>query len=171
MSDGADLTVEGSTCTGHRFTALQAAVVSTSSGGYDVVAYLISRGGNANANDVMYYGVQYGDYEILQLLINGGGDINRTSGGELPLFTAIRLGTSLSTGTAGTTAGTGTASTSGYRMSEDVGQKQVAVLLSQPELNLLLTDAAGKTAEQLATTLGKRNVAALIRAEVLLVLP
>ena len=57
---------------------------------YDVVVWLLSHGADPNGDAVMTSGVAHSTVDILQLLIDAGGDVNRESYGEPPLFPALR---------------------------------------------------------------------------------
>ena len=110
-----------------------------------VVVILLSHGADPNGSGVMGHGAYDSTTEILQLLVDAGGDVNRKSGWRPPIFGAID-----------TPAG-------------DVAGK-VRVLLSQPSLDLTITDG-GKTAEQYARERGKTVIASMIAAEVRRALP
>ena len=56
---------------------------------HDVVVWLLSHGADPNGYEVMYHSAWNGNAAILQLLIDAGGDVNRKSRGERPLFWAI----------------------------------------------------------------------------------
>ena len=68
-----------------RLLPLAAAVIT---GHHDVVVWLLSRGADPNGDWVMWSCACNSTAAILQLLIDAGGDVNRESGGDLPLFSA-----------------------------------------------------------------------------------
>ena len=105
---------------------------------HDVVVWLLSRGADPNGDQVMYDGAYRSTAGILQLLIDAGGDVNRKSCGERPLFPAAR----------------------GVN-SED----NVRVLLAQPSLDLTLT-YYGKAPEQYVRDWGRPALADMIAEEV-----
>ena len=103
-----------------------------------VVLHLLSIGADPNGRDVMERGVANGTPDILQLLVDAGGDVNRKDGGRpLPIFTAA-------------------ASNAG-----DVVGK-LRVLLALPAVNLAVTNA-GKSPVEHATVRSKPVLAAMIR--------
>ena len=101
---------------------LKAAVVNDH---LDVVVWLLSHGGDPNGDAVMSCAARDSTTDILQLLIDAGGDVNRRSDRELPLFAAL------------------------YGQRED----NFPVLLAQPSLDLTVTND-GRTPEQYAFTYG-----------------
>ena len=106
---------------------------------HDVVVWLLSRGADPNGNDAMYYGAVESTADILLLLIDAGGGVNRECDGRAPLFWAV------------------------HGNSED----KVRVLLAQPTLDFTITSNK-KTPEQYArdSRRVKPAVAALISQEV-----
>ena len=104
----------------------------------DVAVWLLSHGADPNGDAVMHSGAYNSTAAILQLVIDAGGDINRESGGEPPLLTAVR-----------------------GENSED----NVRVLLAEPSLDFTIK-SEGKTPEQVARDCGKSAVADLIAQEV-----
>ena len=56
---------------------------------HHVIVWLLSLGADPNGDDVMYYGTIRSTAAILQLLIDAGGDVNRSSHGQPPLFWAV----------------------------------------------------------------------------------
>ena len=113
---------------------LQAAVFSNH---HDVVVWLLSHGADPNGDIVMCDGAVSRTIGILQLLIDAGGDVNRTSNGLPPLFWAVD------------------------RNRED----NVRVLLAQPSLGFAIT-YYGKTPERYAHDYGYSAVADMIAQEV-----
>ena len=55
---------------------------------HDVVVWLLLHGADPNGDEVMKYGACHSAAAILQRLVDAGGDVNRNSDGELPLFWA-----------------------------------------------------------------------------------
>ena len=104
----------------------------------DVVVWLLSHGADPNGDNVMYHGARDSAASILQLLIDAGGDVNRSSVGRPPLFTA---------------------------MVGDNVDDNVRVLLAQPCLGLTIT-YSGETPEQYARYIGKPALADMIAQEV-----
>ena len=86
VADGASVNEMGTTPDCGTALPLTAAVKN---GHDDVVVWLLSRGADPNGDGVVYYGVLGNAVRILQLLIDAGGDVNRTSGGRQPLFAAV----------------------------------------------------------------------------------
>ena len=105
---------------------------------FGVVVWLLSHGADPNGYEVLWNSScgSGSSLNILQLLIDAGGDVNKESGGRPPLFWAVST-------------------------SEDT----VQMLLAQPSLDLTVT-VEGKTAEQFAQDGGKPAMAALIAQEV-----
>ena len=103
----------------------------------DVAVWLLSHGADPNGDHVMSCGARSSTAAMLQLLIDAGGDVNRGSYGQPPLFTAIR------------------------RNSAD----NVRVLLAQPLLDLTI-QYEGKTLEQYARAYGTPAVAGFTAKEV-----
>ena len=79
---------------------------------HDVVVWLLSHGADPNNDKVMYNSAYNSTAAVLQLLIDAGGDVNRESWGEPPLFPAVR---------------------------GDNSEVSVRVLVSQPSLDLTIT--------------------------------
>ena len=100
------------------------------------VAWLLSRG--ARPDSAMCQGVYAGTTQVLQLLMDAGGDVNRHSDGRTPLAWAVK-GPSV---------------------------HNVLLLLAQPRLDLTAASGDGKTPAQLARDSGKAGVADAITAEV-----
>ena len=88
---------------------------------HDVVVWLLSLGADPNGDTVMYDGTVNSTPDILQLLIDTGGDVNRESGGVQPLFWAV----------------------------EGISELSVRVLLGEPSLDFTVL-FEGKTPEQFA---------------------
>ena len=106
----------------------------------DVVALLLSRGGDPNGDKVMYSGVVNGTPVILQQLLDAGGDVNAEISGRVPrrlVFVAVA----------------------------SADEAVVRVLLSHPTLDLSVT-MEGKTAEECAREWGRTAVADMIHDEV-----
>ena len=104
---------------------------------FDVVAWLLSHGADPNGDAVMYHGVRWSSAEVLQLLMDAGGDVTHTSHVKPLLFTVVRLATA----------------------------DKLAVLLERPSLDLTVT-YKDKTPEQYARYRNKRAVADRIASEV-----
>ena len=104
---------------------------------HDVVVWLLSHGADPNGDYVMYYGAYGSTAGILQLLIDAGGDVNRSSGGWPPLFPAVAYD------------------------SEDTAR----VLLAQPSLDFTIK-YDNKPPEQFARARGKPAAADMIAHEV-----
>ena len=105
---------------------------------HDVVVLLLSHGADPNGDHVMYSAVGWSTAGILQLLIDAGGNVNRKSYGQPPLFTAA-VG--------------------------DHSEDSMRVLLAQPSLHLTLT-YDGKSSQQYARDKGKPALADMIAQEV-----
>ena len=101
-----------------------------------MVVWLLSHGADVNGDRLMYYGAYYSTAAMLQLLIDAGGDVNRKSVGQPPLFWAV-----------------------GY--SED----KVRVLLAQPSLDLTIKHD-GKTPERYALGWDRPALAEMVTQEV-----
>ena len=119
---------------GLAWTPLRAAVFSK---GPDVVALLLSLGGDPNGDKVMYSGVLTGTPDILQQLLDAGGDVNAESFGVRPLFVAAA----------------------------SADEAVIRVLLSHPTLDLRVS-MEGKTADEWARERGRATVADMIHDEV-----
>ena len=59
---------------------------------FDVVVLLLAHGADPNGDEVMWVGAGLSTPEILQLLIDAGGDLHWESHGVPPLFKAIQRG-------------------------------------------------------------------------------
>ena len=105
---------------------------------HDVVVWLLSLGADPNGDSVMHYGAHDSTAAILQLLIDAGGDVNRESGGQPPLFPAVW---------------------------GDNSEDNVRVLLAQPSLDFTIK-YEGKTPEQYARDEGEPALADMIAQEV-----
>ena len=110
----------------------------------DVVAWLLSLGADPNGDGVMFYAAWMSSPDILQLLIDAGGDVNWASaGGPLPpLVTVLSV-----------------------RRSPNEREDCVRVLLTQPSLDLLFT-YEGKLPELYARDNGDLALADMIAREV-----
>ena len=87
VHSGASVNDKGSTPYYGTITPLMAAVWRRHR---DTIIWLLSLGADPNGDDVMRGGAVAGcGSGTLQLLIDAGGDVNRRSGGELPLFSAV----------------------------------------------------------------------------------
>ena len=107
-----------------------------------IVSHLLSAGADANADMVMYTGAYYGSAALLRCLIAAGGDVNRASGGDLPLFTVIDS------------------------WSDVDGPSRLHALLAVPDIDLTLTKAS-MTPPQYARYRGKPAMAdVLLRSQV-----
>ena len=104
----------------------------------DVVVWLLSHGADANGDRVMWHGGCNGTDAILQLLVDAGGDVNRSSGWGPPLFPAVY---------------------------GDGSEDKVRVLLAQPSLEFTTT-YQGKTPEQYALDNRRPAAADMIAQEV-----
>ena len=135
VADGASVNEKGWAPWGGKPLALEAAAFRRH---HDVVVWLLSHGADPNGDAVMWYGTYYSTAAILQLLIDAGGDVNRESCGQPPLFTAVR-----------------------GNNSED----KVRVLLAQPSLDFTIKHK-GKTPEQYARDYPRPAVADMIAQEV-----
>ena len=108
----------------------------------DVVAVLLSRGGDPNGDNVMHSGVVNGTPVILQQLLDAGGDVNAdVSGVTLPPRRLV------------------------FVAAASADEAVVRVLLSHPTLDLSVT-MEGKTAEECAREWGRTAVADMIHDEV-----
>ena len=134
LDAGAAVNDVGCDVNGLPWTPLRAAVFSKHA---DVVALLLSRGGDPNAHKVMYSGVLNGTPDMLQQLLDAGGDVNAESFGVRPLFVAAA----------------------------SADDAVVRVLLSHPTLDVSVT-VEGKTAEECARERRREAVADMIRDEV-----
>ena len=105
------------------------------------VRHLLAAGADANADDVMRMAVTSTSSTLLQALIDGGGDVNRASNGDLPLFTLLE------------------------RYEDATGAPRLRLLLSQPDIDLTVTKQR-MTPEQFARSRGKPRMAMMIRDEV-----
>ena len=104
---------------------------------HDVVVWLLSHGADPNGDYVMFSAAYHSTAATLQLVIDAGGDVNRTRG-EPPLFAAV-----------------------GGNNSED----NLRVLLAQPALNLFST-CDGETPDQYAHDNGKPALTVMMAQEV-----
>ena len=135
VADGASVNEEGTTPDCHMFFPLAAAVYKRH---HDVVVWLLSRGADRNGDGVICYGAYDSATAILQLVIDAGGDVNRTLLGVPSLLWAVR---------------------------GDNSEDNVRVLLAQPSLDLTVA-YGGKTPEQSARDNGRGVVADMIAQEV-----
>ena len=135
VADGASVHESGKAPDGVPWLPLRAAVRNQR---LEVVVWLLSLGADPNGDRVMYYCARFSTAAILQLLIDAGGDVNRTCSEEPPLFPAVR----------------------NIRSGGNVG-----VLLAQPSLDVTIM-YVGKTPEQHARDEGKPAVADTIAQEV-----
>ena len=108
----------------------------------DVVVWLLSSGADPNGDDVMATGAYRSSAGILQLLIDAGGDVNRESSRQPPLFSALDNDNS-----------------------EEYVRVIVRVLLAQPSLDLTVTHH-GIAPEQRAHGWGRSALADEITQEV-----
>ena len=107
----------------------------------DVVKYLLAQGADVNGDEVLFSGVGNSTPEILQLLIDAGGDVNRVAGmHSLPIFVAAMA------------------------VGDVVGK--LRVLLAQPDLILTSASGTGKKADEHALAQRKPALAVMIREEV-----
>ena len=137
VADGASVNEKGKNQYGVTFLPLEAAALNKHRD-HDVVVLLLSHGADPNGDGVMSWGAYVSTTAILQLLIDAGGDVNRKSSGEPPLFPAVRS----------------------YNSKDNV-----RVLLAQPSLDFTIK-YNGKTPEQYALDNGKPAVADMIAQEV-----
>ena len=134
VADGASVNEQGKA---PRWSiALLPLVAAAANECHDAVVWLLSHGADANGDKVMYHGAYYSTAGMLQLLIDAGGDVNRPSGGQPPLFTAVL----------------------GFN-----SEGNVRVLLAQPSLDLAATTSRP---HQYARDCGKHAVADAITQEV-----
>ena len=120
---------------------LTAALFNTGSGrAGQVVVWLLAHGADPNGAEVMWHVANEGVADILQLLIDAGGDVNRESIGEVPLRAAVHI----------------------FHRSED----NVRVLLAQPSLDFTLKSHDGRTPEQYARDTGELVHADMMATEV-----
>ena len=103
-----------------------------------MVVWLLSHGADPNGDVVMYNGAWCSTADILELLIDAGGDVNRMSAGEPPLFTVLDLNNC---------------------------EDKVRVLLAQPSLDCTIK-YCGKTPEEFARNKCKPALADMIAQEV-----
>ena len=105
---------------------------------HDEVVWLLSHGADPNGDNVMFGCVLWSTTDILQLLIDAGGDVNRESYGEPPVFPVVR---------------------------SDGSEEKMRVLLAQPSLDFTIK-CDGKTPEQYARDLDEPALADMIAQEV-----
>ena len=104
----------------------------------EMVVWLLSHGADPNGDVVMYNGAWCSTADILELLIDAGGDVNRMSAGEPPLFTVLDLNNC---------------------------EDKVRVLLAQPSLDCTIK-YCGKTPVQYARDNSRQVPADMIAQEV-----
>ena len=100
---------------------------------HDVVVWLLSHGADPNGDGVMWHGARYGTADILQLLVDAGGDVNADGKGAPLLFWALRA----------------------------CVEAKVRVLLAAPSLDLTVT-SRGTTPEDFARRYGTPDMAGMI---------
>ena len=137
VADGASVNEEG-TASGVGFYSALPLVAAVEKKKYDVVVWLLSHGADPNGNRLIFNGAFNSTAAIFQLLIDAGGDVNRKSFSEPPLFPALR----------------------GYNSKDTV-----RVLLAQPSLRLTIK-YGGKTPEQYARVWREPALADMIAQEV-----
>ena len=103
-----------------------------------VVVWLLSHGADPNGSAVMYHCIWHCTADMLQVLIDTGGDVNVENGGERPLFTAVR----------------------------DNSVDKVRVLLAQPSLDLAITNEDGAPPDRYARDWSMLGLADMIAQEV-----
>ena len=103
----------------------------------DFVVWLLSHGADPNGDSVMHYAAWSFTAAVLQLLIDAGGDVNRYSGFQRPLFLAVHFNC----------------------------ENHLRVLLAHPYLDLAVT-CDDRTPEQYAHHFGKPALADMIAQEV-----
>ena len=136
VANGASVNEEGkATAFSSKELPLNAAVYNDHD---DVVVWLLSHGADPNGDAVMWCGAACSTADMLQLLIDAGGDVNRKSDGLAPLISAV---------------------------DGDNCERVVPVLLAQPSLYFTIK-YAGITLEQYAHDYGTPAVAAMIAQEV-----
>ena len=136
VADGASVNEKGMVpAFGGTYLPLAAAVASKQRG---VVVWLLSHGADPDGDGVMWYAAITSSADNLQLLLDAGGDVNRKSSGEPPLFAAVRWNK----------------------------RDNVRVLLAQPCLDFTTTSYEDKAPEQYAHDNGKPAVADMIAQEV-----
>ena len=104
---------------------------------HDVVVWLLSHGADPNGDKVMAHGTFDSSAAILELLIDAGGDVNRESYGQSPVFIVL----------------------------EANRDDSLRVLLAQPCLDFTV-DYYGKSPHQYAQYLDNRALADIIAQEV-----
>ena len=135
VADGASVNEKGKDLFGTPWLPLTAAVAERH---HDVAVCLLSHGADPNGDKVMDYGAYNSTAATLQLLIDAGGDVNRESNLEHPLFAAA---------------------------DGDHSEDNVRMMLAQPSLDLTVT-YDGKTPVQYVRDKGEPALADLIAQEV-----
>ena len=119
LAHGANVNERGRDTYRHRQPPLAAAVRGEH---YSLVLHLLSLDADPNGDEVMGWAAWNSTPAILQLLIDAGGDVNRASGGRLPVFVAM-------------STVFGSSRFAGARAEPPV-TAQLRVLLDQPSLDL-----------------------------------
>ena len=136
LAAGASVNEMGEVC--DWFSAEPPLAAAVWRGHLDVVVWLLANGADPNADDALAYGVRHSTPDILQLLIDAGGDVSGGKGTRRPLlFAAI----------------------------EDYREGSVRVLLTQPTLSCTMTYRT-KTPEQYAQDRGSTVLVDMIGQEV-----
>ena len=133
LAEGASVNEKGESPWSDAVSPLEAAVFNHH---HDVVVWLLSHGADPNGDNVMCFGA-YSTVDILQLLIDAGGDVNRNSSTRPPLFWAVL----------------------------DCNKDKVGVLLAQPVLEVTVA-LDGKSLEQFARDDDKPHLADMMSEEV-----
>ena len=135
VADGASVNEKGRTPGWRRPVLPLTAAVARER--HDVVVWLLSHGADPNGKEVMFRCASFGTTAILQLLIDAGGDVNRESNHQPPLFWAV----------------------------EDNSEDKVRVVLAQPSLDFTIL-FEGQISEQYARDEDKPALADMIAQEV-----
>ena len=137
LADGAAMTEHDSDAS----VVLRAPLVAAVESGHrHVVVRLLSLGADPNTGDVMHHAALYSAHDVLQALVDAGGDVNQDTGEGRPVIFQVLLG-------------------------DDV-MACLRLLLAEPALDLAAVDFDGNTADQAAREQEELAAAELIRNEV-----